>query len=36
MKKKKLFDEGVDCNESNTNTPLILKAILKSKWKHVH
>jgi hypothetical protein len=33
---KLLFDEGVDCNESNTNTPPTLEAILKSEWKHVH
>lgn len=30
MKKYLLFDEDVNCNESNTNTPPILKAILKS------
>jgi len=29
MKKDLLFDEGVDCNESNINTPPILKAFLK-------
>jgi hypothetical protein len=31
MKKDILFDEGVDCNEINTNTPPILKAILTSE-----
>jgi hypothetical protein len=29
MKKDLLFDEGVDCNESNINTPPILKAFKK-------
>jgi hypothetical protein len=33
MKKDLLFDEGVDCNKSNINTPPILKGILKFRMK---